>query len=44
MFEVLYKDPATIERCRLAPLLEDRERYLWRRGCLGAWWATSHAG
>ena len=28
MFEVLYKDPATIERCRLAPLLEDRERYL----------------
>ena len=28
MFEILYKDPATIERCRLAPLLEDRERYL----------------
>ena len=28
MFEILYKDPATIERYRLAPLLEDRERYL----------------
>ena len=28
MFETLYKDPATIERCRLAPLLKDRERYL----------------
>ena len=28
MFEALYKDPATIERYRLAPLLEDRERYL----------------
>ena len=28
MFETLYKDPATIERYRLAPLLEDRERYL----------------
>ena len=29
MFEVLYKSPATIERYRLAPLLEDRERYLY---------------
>ena len=28
MFEILYKDPATIERYRLAPLLEERERYL----------------
>ena len=28
MFETLYKDPATIERYRCAPLLEDRERYL----------------
>ena len=28
MFEVIYKNPATIERYRLAPLLEDRERYL----------------
>ena len=28
MFETLYKDPATIERYRLAPLLEERERYL----------------
>ena len=28
MFETLYKDPATIERYRRAPLLEDRERYL----------------
>ena len=28
MFEVLYKDPATIERYRLAPLVEERERYL----------------
>ena len=28
MFETLYKDPATIERYRLAPLLADRERYL----------------
>ena len=28
MFEILYKDPVTIERYRLAPLLEDRERYL----------------
>ena len=28
MFEILYKDPATIERYRIAPLLEDRERYL----------------
>ncbi len=28
MFEFLYKDPATIERYKLAPLLEDRERYL----------------
>ena len=28
MFEILYKDPATIEKYRLAPLLEDRERYL----------------
>ena len=28
MFEALYKDPATIERYRLAPLLEERERYL----------------
>ena len=28
MFETLYKDPATIDRYRLAPLLEDRERYL----------------
>ena len=28
MFETLYKDSATIERYRLAPLLEDRERYL----------------
>ena len=28
MFETLYKDPATIARYRLAPLLEDRERYL----------------
>ena len=29
MFEILYKDPATIEKYRLAPLLEDRERYLF---------------
>ena len=28
MFEALYRDPATIERYRLAPLLEERERYL----------------
>ena len=28
MLETLYKDPATIERYRLVPLLEDRERYL----------------
>ena len=28
MFETLYKDPATIAKYRLAPLLEDRERYL----------------
>ncbi len=28
MFEVLYKDPATIARYRRAPLLEERERYL----------------
>ena len=28
MFETLYKDPATIERYRLAPLLEERERYV----------------
>ena len=28
MFELLYKDPATIEKYRLAPLLEERERYL----------------
>jgi len=28
MFEILYKDPATIEKYRLAPLLEDRKRYL----------------
>ena len=28
MFETLYKDPATIERYRVAPLLEERERYL----------------
>ena len=28
MFEILYKDPATIERYRLTPLLKDRERYL----------------
>ena len=28
MFEDLYKDPATIAKYRLAPLLEDRERYL----------------
>ena len=28
MFENLYKDPATIAKYQLAPLLEDRERYL----------------
>ena len=28
MFEDLYKDPATIAKYQLAPLLEDRERYL----------------
>ena len=28
MFETLYKDPATIAKYRLAPLLEERERYL----------------
>jgi len=28
MFEILYKDPATIERYRGAPLREERERYL----------------
>ena len=28
MFELLYKDPATIAKYRLAPLLEERERYL----------------
>ena len=28
MFETLYKDPATIARYRLAPLLEERQRYL----------------
>ena len=28
MFEILYKDPATIARYRLSPLLEERERYL----------------
>lgn len=28
MFELLYKDPTTIEKYRLAPLLEERERYL----------------
>lgn len=29
MFEILYKDPATIERYRGASLLEERERYLY---------------
>ena len=28
MFEILYKDPVTIAKYRLAPLLEERERYL----------------
>ena len=28
MFEILYKDPATIARYRCAPLVEERERYL----------------
>ena len=28
MFEILYKDPATIARYRRSPLLEERERYL----------------
>ncbi len=28
MFEILYKDPATIARYRCAPLMEQRERYL----------------
>ena len=28
MFELLYKDPETIAKYRLAPFLEERERYL----------------
>ena len=36
MFETLYKDPATIAKYRLAPLLEDRERYLLSMVASGA--------